>query len=53
MIKRVLDANKMTIAGISKWKNYDVEYIIGKMKEIFDRQTVKSDYRPVWEKLKR
>jgi len=56
-VKKVLDDNKITLSGYTKWKdvpNENVGYIIGRMKEIFDRINKDGkDYRPIWKQFKK
>ena len=66
-VKKVLDDNKMTLSGYTKWKDQGIPFIIGQMKRIFDKGPQEAgmkvvngyptpqftpDRRPVWEAFK-
>jgi hypothetical protein len=44
-VKKVLDDNKMTLSGYTKWKDKGIGYIIGQMKRIFDKGPEKTGER--------
>lgn len=66
-VKKVLDDNKMSLSGYTKWKDQGIPFIIGQMKRIFDKGPQEAgmkvvdgyltpqftpDRRPVWEAFK-